>query len=94
MHTDGVSICTHMLTDTHVHIESTSFNDNGKHLDIPIEKQKFSLLSGIHFQIWEETFTFQIMFCFPQIFAISGHRTNKIVQSCWTVRRRQFKLNI
>ena len=92
MHPDGVSICTHRRTDTHANIVSTSFNDNREQLYISLEKNKFPLLSGIHFQIWGERFTFQIVLL-AQIFAFPRHRTNKIVQSGWTARR-PFRLNI
>lgn len=89
MHPDGVSICMHMCTDTHMYIVRTFFNDNRE--NIPREKQ-VPFTSWNSFLDLGERFTFQIALL-SQIFAFPRHRTKEIVQSGWTARR-PFRLNI
>lgn len=77
MHTDGVSICTHMHTDTHVHTVSTSFNDNGKHLDIPRENRNSLYFLEFIFIFGEKDLLSKLCFAFHKYLLSPGTELTK-----------------
>ena len=68
MHTDGISLweCTH----TRMCIQHV--NHFYRHGEISISIENSKVLFGVHFQMWGEIFTFQIMFSFSKYLPSPG----------------------